>query len=636
MNFFEEQDRARRNTLRLVTLLILAVASLIALTVFAIAALLAVTDETGEQGLLAQLDPGLVAGIAAVIIGVVLIGTWYKWSQLRHGGAAVAEMLGGRLINSNTQDAAERRALNVVEEMAIASGMSVPPVYVLEDEAINAFAAGHTPQDAVIGVTRGCIRLLSRNELQGVIAHEFSHIFHGDMRLNLRLVALLHGILVIGLVGREVLYSMRYSGRSASRNSNNNNGAAALLAIGAGLVVVGYAGTFFGNIIKSAVSRQREFLADASAVQFTRDPSGIGGALKKIGSHLPGARLQAHSASEFSHMYFGEGVKAGFSSLFATHPPLEARIRRVEPGWDGRYPRVAPVAFEAEAAVSEEGGRRGRFAVGGPVLAAAVDAAIASVGQPQRGHLDYARDTLAALDPQLREAAHDLYSSRLVLYGILLSRDVVTRRQQLLALERVGADLPDAVSVLMPKLDAMDARFRLPLIELALPMIKQLSAMQHGQFIDGLNAIIDVEGGVDMMEWALSRIVLYDCLAPPAGTPRVRLAECVEEVVTLLSALARAGHVAEADAEAAFNAAAATLPFAVPGLLAAHAANTQALDKAVGKLSRLKPLEKPMLLKSMAASVEHAGEITPVEMELFRAVADAIDCPMPPLLADES
>src|SRR5690606_7250973 len=338
---------AKRNTSKLVILMVLAVISLVAISSVAVAAILAVLNEndsgvplTAEHWFAqtaALLDWHLVGTIAVLVVGVVLAGSLFKHFQLRSGGKAVAESLNGRPIDPATTDLEERKILNVVEEMAIASGIAVPPVYVMEDDSINAFAAGLTPQDAVIGITRGCIRLLSRDELQGVVAHEFSHIFHGDMRLNTRLVSLLHGILVIGLIGQILL---RSSSSSRHRSSSKNNSAGAGLAIGAALAVTGYVGTVFGNPIKGAVSRQREFLADASAVQFTRNPDSIAGALKKIGGYPLRSQLSASHAAEFSHMFFGQGVQSALSSLMATHPPLEERIRRVEPGWDGRFPTV--------------------------------------------------------------------------------------------------------------------------------------------------------------------------------------------------------------------------------------------------------------------------------------------------------
>ena len=341
MNFFEQQDKARRNTKKLILLLVLAVVSLIAITslFFAFFFYYLESNSTGHLSappaggfwvqLIHSVPPQTFVWIALGISAVVLAGSIFKYLQLQSGGRAVAQAMGGHPILANTQDLDERKILNVVEEMSIASGTCVPPVYLIEDSAINAFAAGFKPQDAVIGITRGSIKLLSRTQLQGVIAHEFSHIYHGDMRINMRLIAILHGILLLGLIGEFLLRS------NTQRRSSKNNGKGAILGFGLGLVIIGYAGTFFGNLIKAAVSRQREFLADASAVQFTRDPEGIAGALKKIGAHSMGSHLENAHAAEFSHMYFGQGINT-YLELMATHPPLDERIKRIQPYWNGK------------------------------------------------------------------------------------------------------------------------------------------------------------------------------------------------------------------------------------------------------------------------------------------------------------
>jgi len=345
MDFFSHQDTARRKTGLLVALMSLAVISMIAITVAAVVLTLAFFDGTLPQGVpLSQrlayawsmMDARMAASIALGVGGLVLLGSLYKRFQLRAGGRAVAESLGARKLvpDSPALTDEEQQLLNIVREMALAASMPTPDVYLMDDDAINAFAAGRNPEDAVIGVTRGCIMRLDREALQGVIAHEFSHIVHGDMRMNLRLVAALHGILLIGLAG---YYLLRVA-PLRRRTSSKDNSALVMMVIALVLIVIGFAGTFFGNLIKAAISRQREYLADASAVQYTRNPNGITKALKSIGAHASGSRLTATHAPDFSHMFFGEAVGGAFMSLLATHPPIEARIKRLEPGWDGTFP----------------------------------------------------------------------------------------------------------------------------------------------------------------------------------------------------------------------------------------------------------------------------------------------------------
>jgi Zn-dependent protease with chaperone function len=342
-DFFDRQDAARRNTTRLVVLFVLAVVAIMVsihvLLAVALGYLGAHPAGGAERSLLT--DPAIAAVAFVGTLIVVGGGSLFKVAQLRGGGRVVAEQLDGRLVSPDTTDPAERQLMNVVEEMAIAAGMPAPPVYLMEREAgINAFAAGFAPGEAVIGVSRGAAEQLSRDELQGVIAHEFSHILNGDMRLNIRLIGLLHGILIVGMLGYFVLRMTAFSGHRGRRSRDQGNAMLPILAIGLGLMIVGFFGTFFGNLIKAAVSRQREFLADAAAVQFTRQPDGIAGALKKIGGLPAGSTIQNPNAPEASHMFFGRAT-SGFSAMFSTHPPLRERIRRIDPSWDGTFPEVA-------------------------------------------------------------------------------------------------------------------------------------------------------------------------------------------------------------------------------------------------------------------------------------------------------
>lgn len=336
MNFQEQQDRARRETGRLVIYFIGAVLGLI-LSLYLVATLV-FTGGSMEGPI--WWNPELLLFVAAATGLVVGLGSGFKIMQLSSGGgAAVAESLGGRRIDPRSTNLEERRILNVVEEMAIASGVPVPPVYLLEEAGINAFAAGKSPEEAVIGVTRGCIQAMNRDQLQGVMAHEFSHILNGDMMINLRLMGILHGILLISIIGQMMLrggvYSSAFSGGRRDRGGGNK-GAVILMALA--MLVLGWLGVIFGNLIKAAVSRQREYLADASAVQFTRNPDGIAGALKVIAAHHKGSDLDNPHASEASHMLFSRGGHSLFTDLFATHPPIEERIRRIDPHWDGQLP----------------------------------------------------------------------------------------------------------------------------------------------------------------------------------------------------------------------------------------------------------------------------------------------------------
>jgi hypothetical protein len=519
-------------------------------------------------------------------------------------------------------------------------------VYVLANEfGINAFAAGFSPRDAVIGVTRGTIDNLRRDELQGVIAHEFSHIFNGDMRLNIRLIGILNGIVVLGMIGYYLLRATPRAGHRFSRG--------AIPALGLGLMVIGYAGVFFGNLIKSAVSRQREYLADASAVQFTRDPDGIAGALKKIGGLYQGSQIDNPGAPEISHTFFAQGVSGFMQSLFATHPPLTERIRRVDPRWDGRFAPLIPFALiPDDAERSAEGTARERMsasigaaladaALPGAALhgasAAEVLGAIDTMGNPSPQALAQARALIAELPASIKDAAHEPYGARAVVYLLLLDRAQQLRARQL---QRLGEHADPGVYALLQRLladiGALHVKHRLPLLDIAMPALKQLSAAQYGVFRHNVLALIEVDATVNLLEWSLQKILLghLDGHFGPrrdARTATGELAASTRELALFLSLLAHAGHQSEADAERGFAAAARGLGVGALQLCAKNTIRLRALDDALTRLARLRPLAKYRLLKACVAGIVVDQHIAPVEVELLRAFSCMLDCPMPHL-----
>ena len=334
MDFFEQQDKARGLSGYLFLLFGFAVLCII-ISIFCLASV-AVGFEKNLAELAWTFELAAVSSVSTII--AVFLASAFRISWLSSGGKVVAESMGGQRLNQSTKDPLSRQVLNVVEEMAIASGTPVPPVYLMEEEGINAFAAGYSPRDAVIGVTRGCATKLNRDQLQGVMAHEFSHILNGDMRINIRLTGIIFGIVFLSSIGR-ILTNIAYVSGGRRRNGKDSGGGA-LVILGIGLLIIGGIGGFFGAMIRASISRQREFLADASAVQFTRNPDGIAGALKRIGGYSHGSKLQSAGAQEFSHMFFSSGI----SSMFATHPPLPIRIKRIDPNWKNSYPNTDKIS----------------------------------------------------------------------------------------------------------------------------------------------------------------------------------------------------------------------------------------------------------------------------------------------------
>jgi len=641
VDFFAEQDAARRRTRRLVVLFAVAVAAIVVAVYFAATVLLfGVAVKSGREEAPGLWDPGRFAAVAAAVLLVVVAGSLFKMAMLRRGGAALAELVGGRRLDPATSDLDERRLLNVVEEMALASGAPVPTVYLLDEELrINAFAAGFSPSDAVVGVTRGALARLDRQELQGVVAHEFSHLLNGDMRLNLRLVGLLHGILVIAFVGEMILRGTRGSGGGSRRGKK---GGGAIVLFGLALYLIGWIGVLFGRLIKAGVSRQREFLADAAAVQFTRDPGGIGGALKKIGAAGGGSRLAARHAEEASHFYFADGLAPRWLAALSTHPPLAERIRRIDPSFDGRYPELAPLDEERAPARPS-----GDSAGGAPALQRAIAVAAAAVaagelaaraGAVRREHLERARALLASIPVGIRQLAREPLGAQAVVAALLLDSAPEVRARQLARLDAHSEpDFAAWARRVDESLPAERDALRLPLVDLALPALRGLSAEQYTAFRALVRALVEADARLSLFELVLEK-ALSRHLAPhfgaarPARVDTYSLAGRIPETSQLLSAVARATHRAPEEVEAAFVAGAALLAKrGVEARLVAPAEHTvERLGDALDRLERVALPWKRALLDATAAAAAHDGRLDPAEAELLRAIADALGVPLPP------
>jgi len=650
MNFFQSQDDARRKTRSLILMFMLAVIAIVAAVNLVITALIInVGDEAGAATLpdfnWIMNNLPIVASISLATIGFISLSSLYKIASLSSGGGKVARSLGGTLITAESKDPLRRRLYNVVEEMAIASGIPMPEVYVLEQEsAINAFAAGFTTGDAAVTVTRGTLETLTRDELQGVIGHEFSHILNGDMRLNTRLMGFLFGILVIGLIGRAVLNSARY-GNIRSDNSRRD-GAAAIYLAGLGLFLIGYIGVFFGQLIKAAVSRQREFLADASAVQFTRQTQGIAGALKKIAAAQQGSELQRVDTEEVSHMLFATG--ASFSSLLATHPPLIQRIKALEPNFEAsEIDRLAEQMLGQTQNGSEA--IEGSSATAGfaPQHFVVTPATVTeTVGMPDEGHIQLASTLRQSIPENLYRAAHSGTDALPLVLALLLDANEAVRRIQLdLIAEQLGGTTVMAAETLQLEIQKSGPEFRLPLLQIAFPLIKNRPLEQLERIADLVQRLIEVDGVVDTFEFALSRVLkthLNDAAHPQHRHGNLRLTQLPEAVGVLFSVMAKQGHT---EVDAAYQ----------KGMecLGRHEQRIKMLidtkqwpdyeppqdwvsatDAALNQLDGLQVLDKQALVSALVLTLSHDGKVSPHEAELLRAICATLHCPLPPFVFD--
>ncbi|MFA5206512.1 MAG: M48 family metallopeptidase [Lentisphaeria bacterium] len=643
MDFFEQQRQARRSTFWLLALFILAMACIV-LAVYGVALL--VSFAWHMNATFPWWNPAVFFWAGGGTLLVILAGSLWKIRQLSGGGLEIAYMLGSDEVPPNTRDAAERRLLNVVEEMAIAAGLPVPLVFVMEEDGINTLVAGLTPADAVLVVSRGCMRALSRDELQGVIGHEFSHILNGDMMLNLRMVGVLHGILLIALIGAGLLYEPTPARKRAAyclrQWSRNNSGA---FITGIVLLVIGSIGVFFARLIQAAVSRQRERLADAAAVQFTRNPAGLAGALKKIAGFAATSWIRSPNALAVRHMFFAEGVPA-WTKLFATHPPLEARIRWLDPTFDGKIaPYFSDYTDPAIAAVEPRYDAPPPMIPGRPPAAprnipCTPGAVLSQVGALLPAHLNHAHSILAAMPLTLIQAVHEPAGADQVVYGLLLAPDAALRERQYTALARAGvspatrAKLRDEAAMFL----GLPAMGKLPLAQIAIPALRRLPAAEKACFLAATRAMVDADDRLDLFECMLCRLVDRQLGTAATGRRltatrllRPPLADACQRV---LSELAWNGAATPEAARQAFAAGvrklAATPP---PELLPAQARNLAELDGALQTLETAGPALRQRLLAAGIAIVSADGFATEAEAELLRALADSFGCPLPLLSA---
>lgn len=627
MRFFERQEAVRRRSRWLVLAFVLAVLAVV-LAVNAVAWAMFVALP-GQPEAALPVAVGTTLAIVLLMAGASL----YRVIGLRRGGAAVAQAMGGTPVPPDATDPAQRRLRNVVEEMAIAAGVPVPLVFVLEDEPrINAFAAGHTPADAAVAVTRGALERLNRAELQAVVAHEFGHIVHGDIRLNLRLLGALFGIVVLGLVGRHLLL--------AGRRGRN---ALPLLVLALALVLVGAIGLFAARLIKAGLSRQREFLADAASVQFTRDPDALVGAFLKIAGVPGDRRMAAIEAEEISHMLFDEG--AGLSGWLATHPPLLARIQALRPGFkparlDDAYARQmlpAPSGLDEDRAL----GLAAMPPLPAPEARVALSpaAVVATLGECQAADHARAQAVLAALPEVAERAARDREHALPLFYGLLLSDAAPVRQRQRSELAaRAGAFVVEPAFDFADRLRDLHPALRLPLAELALASLKRRPRAELQQIADVAFALSHADERVCLFEYALAQLLrqqLEDSIDPAAAwrRPAAKLVDCEAEVVAVLAAMAQAGNEATADAQRAFM---AGLQRVLPHSTARYVppvGGLAGLDDAWPRLDALLPKGKQQFLEGLVAAARHDGRLCVAEAELLRLVARLLQAPLPAALA---
>ena len=658
MNFFERQHVARRNTRLMIVLFALAIIGIVIAVdlVAALAWILTNADVprprdpgAGSRAVLLSVPAWVYAtGALATTFTILAVSLWNVMALRAGGGAAVATMVGARRLEPGSRDPLERRLLNVVEEMAIAAGTRVPAVYVMDEEpGINAFAAGYDVSNSIVAVTRGTLESLNRDELQGVIGHEFSHIVNGDMSLNIRMIGVLAGIVFLGAIGGFIL-------RNASGRSKEGS---ALLMIGIGILVIGYIGLFFARLIKASVAREREFLADAASVQFTRNPDGLAGALDQIRATGRNSLITNRHAEDVSHLFFGEGIAMAMSGLFATHPPLEERIRRVNPRFQpAGYRESRPAAAAVTPADVPEAAMG--LADGAPPLvepelpgARTGDASQAWSHSPRESaglvgsisgqKVDVAKRMLAAIPVSVRERVREPEGARATLVALMLAQKDSVMEEQLMAVKTAGAGaLGEAARAVAREISGIGPAYYLMVVDLALPALKLASADDQTELLLALQAVIHADRRISMFEFVLFTLVRsqFSSRTGFAAPKYSSLAQAQAEVLFMLSLVAYAGaHFgpqADQEFETAFRAGAKEMGMADAKPIARGALGMEEAGAVLEKLRELAPLPKAVLVKGLFAAVTADGTIRVIEAAIMRAVGAVLDCPLPPLLED--
>jgi Zn-dependent protease with chaperone function len=621
------------------------------LYVLAVAAIVACVDAVAglvHYFWLGKPSASFYLAVSLVTLAVIALGTLEILARLSLGNGELAALLAGRPIGRGTGRDDERRLVNIVDELAIASGLAAPPLYVLNrEQGINAFAAGAGPGQAVIIVTQGALEQLSRDELQAVIAHEFSHILNGDISLNLRAVYVLQGIVFLSAVGRFMMQYFSGAGTEEGRRFFH----LPFALVGAAVFAVGSVGLLFCRIIQASIARERENLADASAVRFTRNADALCGALARIRVNGEGSRVRNWHADALAHMLFAPASPNWLQSLVATHPPIEERMRRINPHVTPAFyfekARTARVLDDGRAAAEERPAgtpEKPRTIV--PRRLTGVAALIATIGEPGAEHLGFAANLLAYLAPPIREALADPLGAQAVIFGCILEEEMAARERQLRALRTHDEGvLARKAEVIAPLLRQLDRAYRLPLVALAVPPLKTLDSAARGVFLAGLRAVIQADERVTLSEFVLATILqrMLGPKAQAAGAARIGdRGALAAETALVLSLLAHAGAGAreagaavdaQARALAAFSKGRDALGMPALELVDRQALQLSQVSQAFACLARLLPAEKERLIAGFAAVAEADGEIKLLEHELLRAAGCALDCPMPPAVA---
>jgi Zn-dependent protease with chaperone function len=630
MNFFAAQKKAKKYTFRLFVLEFLGLIGIVACAELVIISILYYLNSPNPQTFI-EFSTELILGLSVILFPIVLFIIFFaslykRFSLRRNGGKAIAEALGGKLLNHESDNIDEKKVLNVVEEMAIASGISVPPVYMLDDESINAFAAGFDKDDIVIGVTKGTVKLLSRDELQGVIAHEFSHIFNGDMKINMNITSSLYGLLFLGMTGRSILYALS---RMKSNSDKADNIKFALSLLGVSFIIIGFFGYLFGHIMKLAISRQREYLADATAVQYTRDTQGIANALKKIGGFASGSKIESTKASEFSHFYFANGDKSFISKMMSTHPPLDVRIKVLDKDWDGIY--LNPLKSKKEDKVKsnkQKTTQKSKHVILVSTLLNSLD----RIGEP---NVDAAKEMLELIPKSIKKESASLLGSINVVLSLLLDKNSEEQRVKQLGIvsstysESFSKDVVKVYNDLMKNYNGS----YLNIASVSIPQLRQLSINQYETFRKVFLELIQSDNKVSFYEWMMQRIIINQ-LDVVFGIKKAEderyysIQSIKDEINLLISKFAYSEYKDNVKSKEAVESLRKNGNQLLEYIDSNHY-TLEDIDRALDKIALADKKISVSILKDLIVLADHNGELSQIELDLIKTISISVGIPIP-------
>jgi Zn-dependent protease with chaperone function/uncharacterized tellurite resistance protein B-like protein len=647
MDFFTLQDKAKKQTRFLIFLFIVAVAAIVFTTNLIF--YFAISTQTSMPSSISQWlsQPYWLYVTGGTLILIIGTSLWRSW-QLKSTPDAIAKMVNATQVLLSSKEKQERVLINVVEEMSIASGMPIPKLFIMKQEqGINAFVAGLDTSQVTLVVTQGLLDNLNRQELQGVIAHEYSHVFHGDMRINVRLIGILAGILVIGQLGGLLLRSGGYRhafGRSSNNKSSNNAGG--IIFIGVGLFAIGYIGLFFGRMIKAAISRQREFLADASAVQYTRDKEGIASALNKISMHQNHSLLSSAKAEEMSHMCFGESVKQSFSSLLATHPPISERIKAVNPGFSMRqkYQNNSTKQANNESRDHNQNSSYSNLddaIVGSHFIQSSsenlpktisdpIDSAriISSIGDVSPQQVLLAKALVNSIPKQLLSIAHgesdqtESYSLVIALLKISQNNTIASDKTNRYAMSH------NAFQELTNQLAQLNFQQQHCLLDMSLARIEQLSSADNKAFVADLARMVAGDHQISQTEFMIYASAVKRAL--PAKNKKIihRFKLVGNEVRLFFNLLFQQSHLEFNAKQSQFDRQMKLFGIET-SKLKEFTLNISILSQALNNIAQLNPMLKKDFIQACIDVVKNDDEISQTEYELLRILGAYLDSPFP-------